>query len=516
MKVSIFIRIFAVLLVALFTLSGCSYVKFEESLKTAIKETESEYDPFEGMEALDASDYNEILGTESNSQAESETEADEEVSESSVSEPQKENNDRIVYTRYGTEVVPMKLIEVGETCSNVTLWQDYEGNVFHNGTPGVSFTLNSVEVYDNFYEAGVDPYGLSSDNEYSLRENAFILLEFTAKYEGTENSKDRIMVYTGDIYAFYIQEKVNDYHRAGGIDSREPYITWFSDRPEKDDPELDYIHQGTSFMINKGEEFTFQLGVKAGHEYIKNKNVFIQMGYINPKVKGASWTAYEIFPDEENEKYMEKPVVDNMHLVDRENMGEIQRDEWWMGGQDFVSKTVGGTFPAFIEYEYNTSGETGFLGQEGLYLTLDNVEVYNSFNESGVDRDKLYYYMTDGMLEGNNFIVVDITAEYKAPEGGPETIKAYANLDATRLSIRQTEQTGMRLWPTVVWYDGEHGEKGDYTAYTISDGEKYHYRLGILTDPIHVKDNNVFLRVCYWEDQIEDYVFQFFDVLPVE
>ena len=524
MKVSIFIRIFAVLLVALFTLSGCSYMKFEESVKDMIEEAQPSVDPFEGWSVVTEEELmEEIISTSQTETSEkTESESGKKKEETAKEEELPEN---VICTTYGDIAVPMKLMQIGESCTTVTGWRDYQGNVFHNGTPGVTFTLNSVEVYDNFFDANLDTYGiaplgLSQRGEDALRTNAFVLLEITAKYEVPESAKQRVMVTNMDIEPCYIEQKVMDYYRAGGMESRMlggiPQIEYFSHRPKPDDPELDYIHAGMSFMLNNGEELTYQLGIVAGHEYVDNNNLFLRMGWINPKVPGATWNVYEILPDESNEKYREKPTIRSKTVVQNYDDYEIKEDNWY-GGIEYISASVGETLPAFVECKYDDTGETFYIRNNGLYLTLDNVEVYNSFEESGLSKENLYYYVTDGTLKGEKFVVADFTAEYIAPEGGPEEIKAYANLKGIRL-LNRTNVTmdDDTQFPETVWYSGEQGDKGDFTAYTIKDGEKYHYTLGVIADPGYVDEKNVFLQVCCDDYGTKDYVYHYFELLTLD
>ena len=506
------IRLIALLMAVLITLSGCSYVKFENEVRDIIEQARPSIDPYEGYEAvIDESEISSESVSESNAQN----------GETADKEAQKDKTEEIdpsiIYAPYGYGTVKMKLMQIGESCTTLMKWTDFSDELHYSGEPDVTYTLNSVEVFDNFYESGMDPYGLRVENEVWIRSSAFIVVEFTAKYEAPEDGEARKIVSTTDIEACIIESKgIDDYYKAGGSEGMYPNVVWFSHRPSRDDPELDADHQGFSFMINDGEELTFKLGIIAGHEYVKNKNVFVRMGYIQPTISGACWKVYEIFPDENNIKYTQKPDMRTLTLVNRDEMGEIQRDDYWLGGIDFVTKTVGETFPAFMAYKKNGGDEIEYLGYQGLYLTLDNVKVYSNFSESGLSEENLYYYYTKEMLGKNNFIVVDLTAEYIAPEGGAQTIKAYANMNSMRLLVRQKEYLNDKQFPTVVWYSGEHGEKDDFTAYTISDGEKYHYQLGIITDPAPVNDNNVFLQVCYETYLINNYVYQLFELLPEE
>lgn len=529
MKTVKLLRLLSMALAILIMLSGCSYMQFEKNIRDTISDMQPERNEFEGWEAVYYDD--DISSSEGSSESSSESSL---VSSSESESGNKSENiakeeelpENVIYATYGNIAFPMKLMQIGESCKNVTNWRDYSGNVFHNGTPGVTFTLNSVEVYDNFFDSGLDTYGvspfeLSSREIDNLRANAFIVLEITAKYEVPEDARQRVMV-PNEIEPFSLDAKgVLEYYKDGGRESRMeggvPYVKYFSLRPKPDDPELDYIHECLSFMISNGEEITYKLGIIAGHEYVERKNIFIRMGWINPKVPGAMWNVYEIFPDENNKNYREKPEFRDITNVENYDAYEMHQDDWY-GGINYVSETIGGTLPSFVECQYDDNGEPFFVGKQGLYLTLDKVEVYDSFEESGLSKDKLYYYVSDSTLEGEKFVVADITAEYIAPEGGPEEIKAYAHLKAIRLGRRGTTRlTDETQFPTTMWYDGEHGSKGDLTAYTIKDGEKYHYRLGIVSDPGYVNERNVFLQLCsddYWN--IENYVYKYFDLLPVE
>ena len=86
----------------------------------------------------------------------------------------------------------------------------------------------------------------------------------------------------------------------------------------------------------------------------------------------------------------------------------------------FTVKGIGGTYAELMSYKDN-KGDIHKHGIEGIYYTLENVEVYNSFKESGMDASGIYAN-NDILVDSNAFVVAELTAYYIAPENGKERI----------------------------------------------------------------------------------------------
>lgn len=512
MKVNVFIRIFTVLLVALFTLSGCSYVQFEEGLKSSLNDLKPERDQFEGYVFI---------------AEETPEESDDSESVSETKTESGKNEKRIIYSTFDNGVIAVELLDIGDSCSGVYKYSNSKGDVVTLGQEGVSYTLKGVEVYDSYFDSSYTDYGwfiyTSEVNERVVKMNAFIVAEITVKYEAPDDSEEnkRIPVHI-DTRGFRIEEKVDDNGYMRTADSYSyPVQVWFSDPPTEEDAELDPLKDNCSIMINDGEERTVKIGYFANHELVESKNVFITFGYIKPSIKGSITKMFEIFPDENNDKYKEMPQNVPLTLVEPSAFGEIEKVRISGNEVDAITKSVGDKLPAFRAYRTRLSDEIMYMGDNGLYISVDKIKVYDSFADSGLNSQKLYYYTRNKELENSKFILVDITAEYIAPEGGEKTIKSYANLATVRYTMPNYDSydraTKGFCTPTVVWYSGDHGEKHDFTAYTISDGEKYHYQLGILAAPEYIENHNVNLEICPVSDRnVLNEVYQLIELFPEE
>ena len=121
-------------------------------------------------------------------------------------------------------------------------------------------------------------------------------------------------------------------------------------------------------------------------------------------------------------------------------------------------------------------------------------------------------------IRDNCFILVDLTYEYIAPENGPECITDYVGLSPFYLAEKIVERLeGDELFiqtPSPLYNNFEENEEG-YAIYTIKNGEKLSYRLGISAGREFVENNNVYLCVGGISSQIvEENVFYIFDLLP--
>ena len=54
-----------------------------------------------------------------------------------------------------------------------------------------------------------------------------------------------------------------------------------------------------------------------------------------------------------------------------------------------VIKNIGDSLPSFSAYKYENKQDVEYLGVNGIYVTLDNVTVYSSLDESGLTFEDL-------------------------------------------------------------------------------------------------------------------------------
>ena len=164
----------------------------------------------------------------------------------------------------------------------------YDGTVERKikGTEGITYTLNSVNIYENLEESGIvlnesilEPNG--ELNEYKKVLNAtgdFIVAEMSATYIALEGGEETVTVHTSrDFLATYFDEKLLEgfEERLIAGDINNPYYNWF---------EVDEVHKIKSeewgkgshdFKISNGETVNFRIGVFAPKELIENENIYL-------------------------------------------------------------------------------------------------------------------------------------------------------------------------------------------------------------------------------------------------
>ena len=191
-----------------------------------------------------------------------------------------------------------------------------------------------------------------------------------------------------------------------------------------------------------------------------------------------------------------------------------------------------------LRYKYEHVDGYECIGTEGIYITLDKVNLYDNYYASGLKFEDLPKYEQEYLnggrdetdaayhakksYETNNFVLLDLTAEYIAPEGAPETVKVYANnlvvhsfvgdeYDELYDSIIMWEE----WYPGVVYRSVDYDEDG-LSYFTISNGEKVNFQVGIKLSDKFIDAHNVFLCTDGHNPQMEDFVYFLFDLFPEE
>lgn len=201
------------------------------------------------------------------------------------------------------DVKPDNNLNVGENFGVSIDIEREDGTKETIGQRGLRYTINSVTVYENIYESGVefnvwnlswDPvnkeYFISEDQHNSNINNMFILLDFTATYNAPENGKDEITVnFENDMLAISKDEKMKE----GWLDEfatiREkkiyissPYISYYSGAPLPKDVDT-YMDQDDMLpTIKDGETISFQIGITCWEKFVESKNVYLQINGYNP------------------------------------------------------------------------------------------------------------------------------------------------------------------------------------------------------------------------------------------
>lgn len=253
---------FVIIVISIF-LCGCSYNEIDDMLQSKIQDTKDIFVSEPPIDKIDVIDD----GEQSLS------------SKDDLDEQENVPKERIMVLNNGEKI---QIKGIGESYANYIKYMAND-NEYINGKEGVSFTLDNVTVFDSFYEAGLDTYGLLYEDEEMLKGNSFILVDMTAEYIASSAENLEVIVDTSEIIPKYLEEVGNASYVTEdrkSITNMEPISIWFSHRPSIDDERLDYNHQFSSFYIKDGEKISFQIGIIAGKEFIEENNVFLMIGYM--------------------------------------------------------------------------------------------------------------------------------------------------------------------------------------------------------------------------------------------
>ena len=266
---------FLICLCVLLILSGCSYSAFEDSLRGNLNE---------------AQDRIEEMITPDSDENKQETEIVNGV-EVNVDKPEKEKNEDIIFK------------SVGESFSGYELYK-YSSTITEDiGTKGLVYTLNSVRVYDSFYEAELGDTAHLCDNPVELENNRFILLDMKAEYTAPSEDKTEVIASVTDLEAKNIIGVKRNDNNEERLKNMSPYVAYFSHAVTESGGELDPNHQKFSYIIKDGETFEFKIGIIAGKEFVDNKDVYLSVNYV-PKegteyIDGYKYKYFILFPEAE-------------------------------------------------------------------------------------------------------------------------------------------------------------------------------------------------------------------------
>ena len=173
------------------------------------------------------------------------------------------------------------------------------------------------------------------------------------------------------------------------------------------------------------------------------------------------------------------------------------------GKSETEIKGVGGSISGYksftIHYEDDTESAIE-RGVEGLTYTLEGVKVYDSITESGVD---MYGCTVDSEdILARTFVLVELKADYAAPDGGETEVIADAN-DLTPLLLTDKLEEGSEPAFPALGYFSLRPEEGDAKldsqhqayCYVIKDGESLTLQLGIFCDRALIDAKNLYLEV---------------------
>lgn len=197
------------------------------------------------------------------------------------------SNEPITVEAESTDFAKVEMLGIGETMDGSwKLTSKETQETIMCGEPGLTYTLNGIEIFDSIYSSGIDKKETTMDTdnqnyERDFADNAFILVDMTATYHAP-NGEDEICA--SILFAGYCDEEKlgKDFLEIKGQTyKRKPYVIYFSNHPTADDPRLDPEGQYDNFYIKNGEALNFKLGIITAQEFIDSKNVLLALGNIS-------------------------------------------------------------------------------------------------------------------------------------------------------------------------------------------------------------------------------------------
>ena len=191
-------------------------------------------------------------------------------------------------------------LDIGETVNSYVHFLSEEAGEFEQGVKGLTYTLNSVTVYNSISDSGVsfdDTCGLYDDTA-QIRNNKFIVADMTADYNSPDGSDAPVNVALNFAVMFW-HEKAFDY---GNV---RPSLIWFSMHPDETDEELDRNHDYFVFRIKTGESVQFKLGILAGESYVNDGDVYLSADSAELKMEGYTYYHFRLLSDKTEFMYGE-------------------------------------------------------------------------------------------------------------------------------------------------------------------------------------------------------------------
>ena len=221
-------KIVILLLISIILLfSGCSVTELNDMLK-------GEEPKDKVMQVEDQVGFGTIV-------EESESEAESEISESNVSESSisEEETDPEIQKKDAMNVL---IKSVGESHTGYVIYDEkIDDEIVRTvrGTEGVTYTLNSVTVYESLEESGItlNESILEPDGElsiYTVKKDEiaeFIVADMSATYVAPKDGENPAIVYTSsdffiDYFTEDLKEGFEERKRVGEI-TNNPVYTWF-------------------------------------------------------------------------------------------------------------------------------------------------------------------------------------------------------------------------------------------------------------------------------------------------
>lgn len=167
------------------------------------------------------------------------------------------------------------------------------------------------------------------------------------------------------------------------------------------------------------------------------------------------------------------------------------------------TKGMGGSLSAYkcFTIRYEDGSEAAIQrGVDGLTYTLEDVRVYDSIADAGVD---MYGCTVDSEdILARPFVLVELKATYAAPDGGEQEVIADAN-DLTPLARQDKLEEGSEPAFPALGYFSLRPKEGDTRldsqhnafCYVIKDGESLTMQMGVFCDRALLDQKNLYLEV---------------------
>lgn len=213
--------------------------------------------------------------------------------------------------------------------------------------------------------------------------------------------------------------------------------------------------------------------------------------------------------------------VDNklQAIINKDNNGTIERESvepvtHSFGNTDILK--IGDTLPDFWTDLYHdvrgNEKEAMTGGINGLTWTFNSIEVFSSFYDADIEISETEwdtFELADKILKDNAFVLIDITAAYKAPANNKKEIIASAGslsavYDETRLSrsFDDIKGSSYKHAPYFIYFS-KHPTADDknldpshqYDCFYIKDGEEFNFKLGLIAASEFIDSKNIFIGV---------------------
>lgn len=188
--------------------------------------------------------------------------------------------------------------------------------------------------------------------------------------------------------------------------------------------------------------------------------------------------------------------------------------------------------PDYFEYFIPELNETVSEGRKGVEYVLNNVTVYDSVFDSGINLSECTTYDDLDVFENNAFIIADMTARYDT-EDFNEQDEIMLNMAFSAWYRWNDGYTSFEanfpydVNPNIVYFsehpiDGDkniYGDKlspiNDYFVFrnSFKNGDMVDFKLGIIVSKSLVESKNVFMILRYSEPPADDVSIFYIDLL---